>query len=52
MHAVMAVRNIEWDENIPKNVKSNAMTAMAATPAPEDTPMMYGSTRGFLMMAW
>ena len=51
-HAVIAVRNTEWDENSPKNVKSKAMTAIAATPAPEDTPMMYGSTSGFLMMAW
>ena len=28
------------------------MTAMANVPAPEDTPMMYGSTRGFLINAW
>jgi len=29
-----------------------AVAAMARHPAPEDTPVMYGSTRGFLMMAW
>ena len=29
-----------------------AETAIARHPAPEETPVMYGSTRGFLMMAW
>ncbi len=52
MIATIAVRKIECDENSPKNVKSKAMTAIAATPAPEDTPIMYGSTSGLRMIAW
>ena len=29
-----------------------ATAAIARHPAPEDTPVMYGSTRGFLINAW
>lgn len=29
-----------------------ATTAIAKHPAPDDTPVMYGSTRGFLIIAW
>ena len=49
--AAMAMRNTEFDEISPKNVKSKAMTAIASVPAPDETPMIYGSTRGFLMTA-
>ena len=50
--AQKAMRYGELMANSPKNVKPDVRTITAKVPAPDDTPMMYGSTRGFLMTAW
>ncbi len=50
---IMATTGVAYVTSVkrPKKVKLKAIVATAATPAPADTPMMYGSTIGLRMMA-